>query len=97
VPSYLGIGCEAPAQRLNSYDHGAGHLIEHYREAGRLSEAEGSVMRFRMTRGRRGVLRSRKEIPLRTSEPIDRLMECFEQNGMMRPVVRLRPLGNLKN
>jgi tRNA-splicing ligase RtcB len=97
VPSYLGIGSEAPGPRLNSYDHGAGHLIDHYRETGRLSEAEGSVMRFRMTRGRRGALRSRKEVPLRTSEPIDRLMECFEQHGMMRPVVKLRPLGNLKN
>lgn len=97
VPSYVGIGCEGAGRRLDSYDHGAGNLIEHYREAGRLTEAPGSVLRFRMTRGRRATLRSRKEIPLRTSEPIDRLMECFEQHGMMRPVLRLRPLGNLKN
>ena len=97
VASYLGVGCEGASQRLNSYDHGAGHLIEHYREQGRLTEAPGSVMRFRMTRGRKGTLRSRKEVPLRTSEPIDRLMDCFEQHGMMRPVLRLRPLGNLKN
>jgi len=60
-------------------------------------EVPGAVMRFRMTRGRHGTLKSRKEIPLRTSEPIDRLMTCFAQHGMMRPVLKLRPLGNLKN
>lgn len=97
VASYLGIGLGGGNPRLNSYDHGAGNLIEHYREAGRLSEVEGSVLRFRMTRGKKGVLRSRKQVPLRTSEPIDRLMQCFEQHGMMRPVLRLRPIGNLKN
>ena len=97
VHSYVGIGGGGIDARLNSYDHGAGNLIEHYREAGRLNEIPGSVLRFRMTRGRKAVLESRKEIPLRTSEPIDRLMECFAQHGMMRPVLRLRPLGNLKN
>jgi len=97
VHSYLGIGGGGISSRLNSYDHGAGNLIEHYREAGRLSEVPGGVLRFRMTRGRQAILKSRKEIPLRTSEPIDRLMECFEQHGIMRPVLKLRPLGNLKN
>ncbi len=97
VPSYLGIGGEEVSPRLNSYDHGAGNLIDSYREADRLEPAAGSVARFRMSRGRQATIRSRKEIPLRSSEPIDRLMECFEQKGIMRPVVRLRPLGNLKN
>ena len=97
VSSYLGIGGEGTHGRLNSYDHGAGNLIEHYREAGRLAAVDGGVMRFRMTRGRQAEIRSRKEIPLRSSEPIDRLMECFEQHGIMRPVIKLRPLGNLKN
>ena len=97
VPSYLGIGGEGISARLNSYDHGAGHLIARYRETGRLATSPGRVMRFRMTRGREATLRSRKEIPMRSSEPIDRLMECFEAHCIMRPVVRLRPLGNLKN
>ena len=97
VPSYLGIGEEGAGQRLDSYDHGAGNLIEHYRETGRLAPAAGGVLRFRMTRGRSATVRSRKEIALRTSEPIDRLMRCFEQHGMMRRVLKLRPLGNLKN
>jgi tRNA-splicing ligase RtcB len=97
VPSYVGIGIEGFHPRLDSYDHGAGNLIDHYREAGRLDTVPGSVWRFRMTRGRQAQVTSRKEIPLRISEPIDRLMECFEQHGMMRPVLRLRPLGNLKN
>ena len=97
VHSYLGVGGNGVDGRLNSYDHGAGNLIEHYREAGRLTPVAGEVVRFRMTRGRRGTLTSKKAIPLRTSEPIDRLMACFAQHGMMRPVLKLRPLGNLKN
>ncbi len=97
VASYLGIAGDDCDGRLNSYDHGAGNLIEHYREAGRLESVPGAVLRFRMTRGRAGTVRSRKEIPLRTSEPIDRLMACFARHGMMRPVLKLRPLGNLKN
>jgi tRNA-splicing ligase RtcB len=97
VASYLGIAEGGADPRLNSYDHGAGNLIEHYRDSGRLESVPGAVMRFRMTRGRNATLTSRKEIPLRTSEPIDRLMRCFAEHGMMRPVLKLRPLGNLKN
>jgi hypothetical protein len=57
----------------------------------------GVVERFRMTRGRDARILRHEQVPVRSSEPIDRLMECFEQRGMMHPVVRLRPLGNLKN
>ena len=38
-----------------------------------------------------------EQVTMRTPEPIERLMDCFERHGMMRRVVRLRPLGNLKN
>jgi len=55
------------------------------------------VERFRMTRGRSARMARHDQVPVRSSEPIDRLMDCFEQRGMMHPVVRLRPLGNLKN
>lgn len=97
VPSYLGIGSDRIEARLDSYDHGAGHLIDHYREGGRLPPARGAVERFRMTRGRDARILRHDQAPVRSAEPIERLMECFEQRGMMRPVVRLRPLGNLKN
>jgi RNA-splicing ligase RtcB len=97
VPSYLGVAGHGIEPRLDSYDHGAGHLIETYREANRLPEAAGFVERFRMTRGRSARIVGRERVPVRSAEPIDRLMECFEQRGMMHPVVRLRPLGNLKN
>ena len=96
VPSYLGIGADR-FEGLNSYDHGAGHLIECYRDADRLPTATGTVTRFRMTRGRNARLLARDEVPVRSAEPIERLMDCFERRQMMRPVVRLRPLGNLKN
>lgn len=97
VPSYLGIGGDRIEARLDSYDHGAGHLIDRYREADRLPVATGVVERFRMTRGRGARILRHDQAPLRSPEPIERLMECFEQRRMMRPVVRLRPLGNLKN
>jgi tRNA-splicing ligase RtcB len=97
VPSYLGMAGHGSDPRLDSYDHGAGHLIETYRETNRLPETEGRVERFRMTRGRNARMVRHDQVPVRSSEPIDRLMDCFEQRGMMHPVVRLRPLGNLKN
>jgi RNA-splicing ligase RtcB len=97
VPSYLGIGGDGFDPALASYDHGAGHLIEHYREADRLPPAGGAVARFRMTRGRKARTVRRDQAPIRSAEPIERLMDCFEAHRMMRRVIRLRPLGNLKN
>ncbi len=97
VPSYLGIGEGGGERGLHSYDHGAGQLIKGYRDAGRLTPASGRVACFRMTRGRRARAPSREEVVVRTAEPIDRLMRCLEDHGLMRPVVRLRPLGNLRN
>ena len=97
VPSYLGIGAERIEPRLDSYDHGAGHLIERYRDAGRLPAASGVVERFKMTRGREARIVRHEQVPVRSAQPIDQLMECFEQRGMMHSVIRLRPLGNLKN
>jgi len=97
VPSYLGIGSERIDARLDSYDHGAGHLIDRYRETDRLPPAAGVVERFRMTRGRDARVLRHDRAPVRSADPIERLMECFEQRRMMRAVIRLRPLGNLKN
>lgn len=97
VPSYLGLGLDGARGRYHSYDHGAGHLIDHYRTHGLLRPVSGSVHRFRMTRGRNGTLERRVEMSQSSSEPIDRLMECLERHDVMRPVVRLRPLGNFKN
>jgi tRNA-splicing ligase RtcB len=97
VPSYLGIGADGIEARLDSYDHGAGHLIEHYRDERRLPATRDVVERFRMTRGRDARIVRHDQTPVRSAEPIERLMECFAQRGMMHPVIRLRPLGNLKN
>jgi len=97
VASYVGIGSGGVDGRLSSYDHGAGQLIERHRKGGRLAEAAGHVTCFRMTRGRGAKTLSQQEFPVRSFELLDRLMGCFESRRMMRPVVRLRPLGNLKN
>ncbi len=97
VPSYLGIGGAPADDRLHSYDHGAGSIIERYRDAGRLPRGKGSVHRFVMTRGRDGKLMECDEVRGSSSEPVDRLMACLEEHELMHPVARLRPIGNLKN
>jgi tRNA-splicing ligase RtcB len=98
VPSYLGIGGNGRGGRIHSYDHGGGHLIDGYRERDQLpATGEGSVHRFRMTRGRQARIVRQEVVPMRTAAPMERLMNCLEQHDVMRPVIRLRPLGNLKN
>lgn len=97
VASYLGVCGEGLEGRFHSYDHGGGHLIDAYRDSGRLPEAEGRVLRLKMTRGKQARIVRQQEVPMRGREPMDRLMECLERHEVMRPAVRLRPLGNLKN
>jgi RNA-splicing ligase RtcB len=97
VPSYLGLGLSDDAGRLHSYDHGAGHLIETARAAGRLLPTRHTVTRVRMTRGRRAQVTRMRAVPVMQSGPIDGLMNRLGESQLMRPVVRLRPLGNLKN
>jgi len=97
VPSFLGIAASEVDARLSSYDHGAGHLIEIARRHDRLSAGVGEMTRYRMTRGRSARLVSQDVMPIRSAERIERLMECFDRQRMMHAVVRLRPLGNMKN
>jgi RNA-splicing ligase RtcB len=97
VPSYLGVGALRGPMELHSYDHGAGHLIETWRRMGRLEPAGGRASRIRMTRGRGGRVLRREETALFSSEVVDRLMECLSEHQVIHPVVRLRPMGTLKN
>lgn len=97
VPSYLGVGGDGEGGRWHSYDHGAGNLIDHYRSAGALRPAAGQVVRLKMSRGRSAQVLSRREVPMSSAEPIERLMDGLERHDVMRRAVRLRPLGNLKN
>jgi tRNA-splicing ligase RtcB len=97
VPSYLGVAEQGVSETLRSYDHGAGHLIESARKGDKLSVGLGEITRFRMTRGRAGQTVSRKVLPMRSAEHMERLMDCFQEQGMMQRVVRLRPIGNMKN
>ncbi len=97
VPSYLGLGEAGGDDPVHSYDHGAGHLIERARGTREMSPTSGTVTRVRMTRGRHAQVTKKVEVPVLSSTPIDRLMDCFAQRDVMRSVVRLRPIGNLKN
>ena len=97
VPSYLGVWESDANGRLHSYDHGAGHLIEEAREAGRMSPTRDTVTRIRMTRGRDAQVTSSRSITVLDPGPLDQLMQRLAQDGLMHSAVRLRPIGNLKN
>lgn len=97
VPSYLGVAGHGQSGQIPAYDHGAGNLIDVARRDGRLASAQGAVATFRKTRGRSARTVAREQRPLMSSETIDRLMDCFQQHNVMTPVVRLRPIANLKN
>ena len=97
VPSFVGVGVSDSDGRMHSYDHGAGHLIETARAAGRLVPTGDRVTRVRMTRGRGASVVSAREVAVMNADPIEALMERLAEQHIMRPVVRLRPIGNLKN
>ena len=50
-----------------------------------------------MSRGKNAELKRREQVPMRSAAPIELVMECLELNRIVRPAVRLRPLGNFKN
>jgi tRNA-splicing ligase RtcB len=97
VPSYLGVGVSDSGGRLHSYDHGAGHLIEEARDAGRMAPTRDTVTRIRMTRGRDAQVTGSRCVTVLDPGPLDQLMNRLAQDGLMRAAVRLRPIGNLKN
>jgi RNA-splicing ligase RtcB len=97
VPSWLGVGVSDSGGRMHSYDHGAGHLIETARADGRMTPTRDMVLRVRMTRGRGAHVVSSRQVAVMRPGPIDALMNRLEERELMRPVVRLRPIGNLKN
>ncbi len=97
VPSVLGIGISDSDGRMHSYDHGAGHLIETARATGRLQPTRHTVTRVRMTRGPRARVTRMHTIPVMHPGPLDGLLHRLEEHQLMRAVLRLRPLGNLKN
>jgi tRNA-splicing ligase RtcB len=96
VPSYLARGADSPGGP-RSHDHGAGKVIEAQRRARSLPATRGATHRVLMRRGRRGHLLSHETIPVRSAEPIDRLMQCLERAGAVQGVARVRPIGTLKN
>ena len=97
VPSWMGVGVSDSHGRMHSYDHGAGHLIETARAEGRLSPMREMVLRVRMTRGKNARVTGSRQVAVMRPGPIDALMSRLEERELMRPVVRLRPIGNLKN
>jgi RNA-splicing ligase RtcB len=55
------------------------------------------VLRVRMTRGKNARVTSARQVAVMRPGPIDALMNRLDERELMRPVVRLRPIGNLKN
>jgi tRNA-splicing ligase RtcB len=97
VPSYLAVGQPGAAPELHSYDHGAGQLIEAHRRTRPLAATRDATLRMTLTRGPRGAVRTLELVPVRSAQPIERLLDTYEQRGALARVARLRPLGTLKN
>ena len=97
VPSMIGVGAIDGAPGLHSYDHGAGSIIEAWRNSGRLQSTYRTTQRVRLQRGRGGAVLSHDQVPVRTAAPVDQLMGTLDRNGIVRPVAQMRPLGTLKN
>lgn len=97
VPSYIGCGAIDGPPELHSYDHGAGHIIETWRAAGRLQSTYRTTQKVRLERGRGGAVRSRETVPVRTAAPVQELVGCLDRNRIVHPVARLRPIATLKN
>jgi len=97
VPSYLAIGHAGAPPELHSYDHGAGQLIEADRRARQLATTRDATLRMTLARGPRGAVRALELVPVRSAQPIERLLDTYEQRGALARVARLRPLGTLKN
>jgi RNA-splicing ligase RtcB len=103
VPSYLGLCHAGNAPELHSYDHGVGQLIEAHRREHRLGITRDSTLRMQLVRGasrpggRSGVVRSVEIAPVCSAQPIERVLDGYEQRGTLTRVARLRPLGTLKN
>ena len=97
VPSYLACGAPESPEGARSHDHGAGKVIEAQRRIRSLPGGRGTTHRVLMRRGRRGRVISHETIPVKSAEPIDRLMHCLERAGAVYGVARVRPIGTLKN
>jgi RNA-splicing ligase RtcB len=101
VPSYLALGRRGAAPEFHSYDHGAGQLIEAQRRGNRLTPTRDTTLRMTLTRGgsRDGssAVRALEMLPVVSAEPIERVLDGYEQRGTLTRVARLRPLGTLKN
>src|SRR5262249_49309539 len=97
VPSYLALALPGAPSGLHSYDHGAGQVIEHYRAEGRLAATRDATLRLTLARGGHKAVRALELVPVKSASPIERVLDCYEQRGALARVVRLRPLGTLKN
>jgi RNA-splicing ligase RtcB len=97
VPSYLALGRAGGPPELHSYDHGAGQLIEAHRREHRLTATRETTLRMTLARGPGSSVRAVELLPVRSAQPIDSVLEGYEQRGSLNRVVRLRPLGTLKN
>jgi tRNA-splicing ligase RtcB len=97
VPSYLAVALAGAPSGLHSYDHGAGQVIEAHRAHGRLAATRDATLRLTLGRGGRKAVRALELVPVKSASPIERVLDCYERRGALARVVRLRPLGTLKN
>jgi RNA-splicing ligase RtcB len=89
--SYVCVPGDEPYRSLNSVCHGAGANIKHFVEAGLsgLDQHGRATLRFDYSGG------GPTEVPHLDDRGIDDVVEVLGRHGIVRPVVRLRPLAVL--
>src|SRR5262249_22092509 len=96
VPSYLALANPGGPPEIHSYDHGVGCVIEDHRRRG-LAATRDATLRLTLARGGSGAVRGLGVLPVRDARPIERVLDRYQELGSLARIVRLRPLGTLKN
>jgi tRNA-splicing ligase RtcB len=90
--SYIGVGLPNAEQHLFSADHGAGETIKKFEEKN-LTSAHPKNFTTHIYRTKPPFKRIVSHI---TNEGLDYVMENLQNEGITRPIVRLRPLAVFK-
>lgn len=90
--SYLGIGLKGATEHLFSTDHGAGKVIKHFEEKGiSKTHSQNYITHIHLTKPP-----YKKVVHHITDEGVNYVMQSLENEGLIKPVARLRPLAVFK-
>jgi len=94
-PSYIVEGDDNMADCLYTIDHGLGGILEWSKDKG--NNTDNEVKLYRYKKGIKAIGAKRvKRVPLVYNKFVDEYFKIMSENKILKPVVKLRPLINLK-